>query len=448
MSDTPDPLRMRMLDWLYGLQRFGVKLGLDSIRALLELVGHPESAPRSVLVGGTNGKGSVAAMLHAILGAMGVPAGMFTSPHLVEPTERIRLPQGDIGPAELDERLDSLRALIERALADGRLEAHPSFFEVITATALDTFRAHGLRAAVLEVGLGGRLDATNAVPADLAVITSVDLDHTKTLGSTIGAIAAEKGGIIKPGRPVVCGAVRQPALHALRAIAERRGAAWIDARRAVRFVAEAPGGALTFETDRARYEELRLALGGRHQIDNARIALAAWEELAPLVGAPIDPGLVRRGFAATDWPGRLDWRHPPGGPALLLDGAHNPQGARTLATELARLGGAAPVTVFGVMQGKLVEPMLASLGPHVGRWVVTRPDVQRAADSAELAARILATLGPVALDERPRPAEALAHARRLAAERGTFVLVTGSLYLVGEILGLLRGGSAAGPVSM
>jgi dihydrofolate synthase/folylpolyglutamate synthase len=301
---------------------------------------------------------------------------------------------------------------------------------------------------VLEVGLGGRLDATNAVEADLAVITGVDLDHTKTLGSTMGSIAFEKGGIIKSGRPVVSGVVRQPALRVLRALARERAAAWIDARQAVRFTAESADAGLTFETDLARYDGLRLALAGRHQIDNARIALAAWERLAARLDVPVDPGVVRRGLAATRWPGRLDWRRDGTGPALLLDGAHNPQGARALAAELSRIGGGPPVVVFAAMEGKLLQPMLAALAPHVGAWVVTRPGVERALDTSELGRTIRETLGEVAIDERRSPVEALDHARRLAASRGSFVLVTGSLYLVGEVLGLLRGGGGAGPVSM
>ena len=186
---------MESVRWLYDLQHFGVKLGLENIRALLGVLDHPERAYPSVIVAGTNGKGSVAAMLHAMLGAAGVRAGLFTSPHLVRPNERIRIADRDIDDDEFDRLLRRIRRRIEDGLAGGDIEVHPSFFEVITATALEAFRDNELRAAVLEVGLGGRLDATNAVSSDLSVIVNIDLDHVKSLGPTIEQIAGEKAGV-------------------------------------------------------------------------------------------------------------------------------------------------------------------------------------------------------------------------------------------------------------
>ena len=183
-----------MVQWLYGLQHFGIKLGLDNIRALLGILDHPERRYASAHIAGTNGKGSVAAMIDGMLGASGVASGLFTSPHLVRPNERIRLAGSDIEDGELERRLAEMRSIIEQGLEDGRLGVHPSFFEVITATALRAFADHGLQAAVLEVGLGGRLDATNAVEAEVAVIVSIGLDHTKTLGPTLEKIAREGMG--------------------------------------------------------------------------------------------------------------------------------------------------------------------------------------------------------------------------------------------------------------
>ncbi len=230
-----------MIEWLYGLQHFGVKLGLENIRGLLRVLGSPQQGFRSIHVAGTNGKGSVGAMIDALLGAAGVRAGLFTSPHLVRPHERIRVSGQDIDDGELQVRLASMRERIGKAIGAGELEAHPSFFEVITATALQCFAEHELEAAVLEVGLGGRLDATNAVDADVGVVVSIGKDHTKTLGATLECITRENAGIIKEVMPVVSGVVQQVAIDVLREICRERGAELIDARCATRLVAEEAG---------------------------------------------------------------------------------------------------------------------------------------------------------------------------------------------------------------
>jgi dihydrofolate synthase/folylpolyglutamate synthase len=403
-----------MIDWLYDLQHFGIKLGLDNIRAMLEILGRPQDAFRSIHVGGTNGKGSVASMLHAMLEAEGLGAGMFTSPHLVRPNERIRLRHEDIGDDELERRLAAMRDRIERATADGTLEHPPSFFEVIAATALDAFRDHGLDAAVLEVGLGGRLDATNAVDCDVSVIVSVDLDHTKSLGPTLDRIAYEKSGIIKPGRPCVSGVVRQKAVDVVRETCRERGAPFVDARTAVRLVSEDRGG-FTLETDRQRYPDLRPALAGRHQIDNARVALAAFETFADSGGFAPCPDRVREALASVRWPGRLQWIRGEGDVDMLL------------------------------MHGKLLDRMIEPIAPLVDRMVVTRPDVRRAADPDEVATIARSHLSDV--EVVAAPAEALERARELV-QPGQYLLITGSLYLLGQILCLLPGRAAPGPVSM
>jgi dihydrofolate synthase/folylpolyglutamate synthase len=435
-----------MIGWLYGLQHFGVKLGLDNIRTLLDLLGRPERAYASAIVGGTNGKGSVAAMLHAMLETAGVRAGLYTSPHLVRPNERIRIGASDVGDEELSRRLAEMRQRIEAGLAGGTLEAHPSFFEVLTAVALEAFAAHALRAAVLEVGLGGRLDATNAVEADVAVIVGVDLDHTKTLGDTVAQIAAEKAGIVKPGRPVVSGIVRQRAIDVLERTCRERGSPLVDARTAVRLVAER-GDRIDLASCTRRYDDLHLALEGRHQIDNARVAIAAFEALAPRLGVEPSPAAVREALSSVRWPGRLHWvRHAPLEADLLLDGAHNPAGMCALASYLARRRAPRPVAVFGVMNDKLVPEMLALLAPWVEATVITRPAVERAADP-DLVATQARAAGMARVETIDCPSRALAHACGLA-RGGSFILVTGSLYLVGQILGFLEGRLAPGPVSM
>lgn len=437
------PVLAPEIAWLYGLQHFGVKLGLESIRALLRELGHPETAYPSILVAGTNGKGSVSALLHSMLQAAGVHTGLFTSPHLVHPAERIRIGRADIDPADLARRLGRMRAAIEAARAGGRLAVQPSFFEVITATALLAFAEAGVRSAVLEVGLGGRLDATNAVDADVSVVVSVDLDHMESLGPTIEKIAAEKAGIVKAGKPVVSGVVRQQALSVLHRVCRERKARLIDARTAVRLEA-APGEALCFGTADRTYPDLRLGLAGRHQIDNARVALCALEAFAGRAGFRPSAEAVRHGLAEVRWPGRLQWIEPPGGPALLLDGAHNPSGARSLAGYLSALRREPPVLLFGAMRDKPADEILALIGPRVHAAVLTRPPVARAAEPAELApvaSRFVSTV-----EVHTEPATGLARAREMAGSE-RFVLVTGSLYLIGSVLAALGDPEAPGPVA-
>jgi dihydrofolate synthase/folylpolyglutamate synthase len=433
------------IEWLYGLQHFGIKLGLENISALLTLLDHPERGYRSLHVAGTNGKGSVAAMVDGLLRASGVRAGLFTSPHLVRPNERIRIAGEDIASAELHTRLAAMRKTIEAAKADGRLEAHPSFFEVVTATALQAFGEHSLEAAVLEVGLGGRLDATNAVAADVGAIVSIAHDHTKSLGPTLEKISAEKAGIVKPGMPVVSGVVQQCAIDVIRGICRERGAQWIDARLAVRLIDDGPDG-FTLSTARNVYPGLKLALAGRHQIDNARIALASFEILMERLGRSLEPEAVRDGLASVRWAGRLQRVDPGDGrPGLLLDGAHNPAGIDALARYLELSSGPKPVLLFGATSGKPLEKLLGPLSSVVDCAVITRPQVERGLDAEEVAAVARERIEHV--EVAAEPTRALEVACELAAP-DRFVLVAGSLYLVGQILGLLTPEEIPGPVAM
>ena len=434
------------IEWLYGLQHFGMKLGLENIHALVDELGRPQTSYRNVHVAGTNGKGSVAATIDALLGAAGIRSGLFTSPHLVHPGERVRILGRDIRSEELHERLGRMRVLVESRVASGRLEAHPSFFEVMTAVALEAFRDHAIEAAVLEVGLGGRLDATNAVDAEVGVIVGISLDHTKTLGTTLEAIAAEKAGIVKPGMTLVHGAVQQRVADVVRRACDSRGARRIDARAAVSFVGE-DGSGLTLRTTRGEYPGLRLALAGRHQIDNARIALAAFEEIMERLGRAPDPDRVREGLASVRWPGRLQWIAPADGlPGLLLDGAHNPAGVEALVRHLAASGHEAPVLLFGATSGRPLDELLEPLSRVVRGAVITAPAVDRRVEPEEAAVVARRWIDPVRVEADP--ARALAVAREMARAGGSCVLVTGSLYLVGSVLGLLSREEVPGPVAM
>jgi len=417
---TNDPIA-----WLYGLQSHGVKLGLDGIRALLTLLDHPEHAYPSTLVGGTNGKGSVSAMLDAMLAASGRRTGLYTSPHLVRPNERIRISGEDVSDSEFHRVLGVVRAACERGLAGGQLGAHPSFFEVMTAAALCAFRDAGVDAAVLEVGLGGRLDATNATEPLVSAIVTVSLDHLETLGTTLEAIALEKAGIVRAGRPLVSGVVRRDVVAVLRARCDALGATWIDARET-----QLPSG-------------VRLSLDGTHQRDNARVAVATFQAFVRELGHAPDPRAMRQGLETARWPGRLQLIS--GAPSILLDGAHNVAGAEALAAHLALRGGPKPVLLFAAMADKDLAGILLPLVPHVASVVATQPGVTRAADSKDVAAAAREHGLPAGAE--PNPARALEKARALAGPGG-LVLVAGSLYLVGAVMAVLEGGAPPGLVSM
>jgi dihydrofolate synthase/folylpolyglutamate synthase len=436
--------RSAPVQWLYDLQHFGIKLGLDNIRTLLELLDRPQRSYRTVIVGGTNGKGSVVATLAAMLDAHDRPAGMFTSPHLVHPQERIRLAGRDITTVELDERLIAMRTLLERYAREVDAGFHPSFFEVMTATALTAFRDHELATAVLEVGLGGRLDATNAVEADLSAIVTVDYDHMKTLGPSIEQIAREKAGIVKEGRPVVT-AVRRPIARAvIEEVCKQRKA---PLTHALETTSLKPTGEATCEltTPVGVYSDLPLVLPGRHQQENLRTALVILETLLALDRERPDPNAVRDGLANVRWAGRLDWRKGP--PRMLFDAAHNAEGARLLAEYLDRLDPKPRrgVWLFGAMKGKQFDEILEPLRPFIDHVIQTSPNVARAADADELEAAVASHFA--SYERIDDPAAAWAAAKSAVPEDG-FLLIAGSLYLVGEIMGIDSTDPVPGPVSM
>jgi len=437
-----DPL----VAWLYSLRGGGIKWDLDTALGFVRFLGEPQRRFRSVHVAGTNGKGSVAAMLHAIAGASGLHAGLNTSPHLVRPEERIRLGDDDIDPARFRSLIARLRDEAGRALAEGAVPRHPSFFEMMTAAAFVAFAEDRVDLAVVETGLGGRLDATNVLRPELAVITSIARDHTRTLGRTLREIAREKAGIVKPGVPVLVGLVPRRVEDVFREVARERGAPLHVARDEVRLSLR-PDGSFTVTTPRRRYPGLRVALPGRHQARNAALAVRAAELLGER-GVPIDdPDAIRRGLAAVRWPGRL--QRVAGDPPVLLDAAHNVAGVRALAAALAAEDRRATeearprVLLFAATGGRDGGRMIALLAPAVREVVVTHPGVPQGNAPEEVAAeaerRLRASGSDVPLAVEPDPARALERARTRARVLGGEVLVAGSLYLVGTVLGVLGG---------
>ncbi len=428
-----------LLDWLYGLKGPSLKWDLDTAHALNAACGHPDRAFRSLHVAGTNGKGSVAAMVHAIATAGGIRAGLYTSPHLVRPEERIRVGPEDIDPGSLRALIARLRELSAREEAGGVLPRTPSFFEIMTAAAFLAFAEGRVGFAAIECGLGGRLDATNVIHPMAAVVTTVGIDHAQILGPTLAEIAREKAGIVKPGVPVLVGWLPKEALAAVTSRARRLGAPLAEAARELS-IEEEPGGTFRVDTPERTYAGLSCPLGGAHQRRNAALAIRALE-LCRARGLALPAEAVREGLAGVRWPGRLE-RIARGGeePAHLLDAAHNAEGAAVLAAWLAECdgtdGGRPRVAVFGLTEGRSAAEIAVPLAGAVDAWVVTRPVIDKAIEPAVVAEQ-LAQLGIGPVEVVPAPEEALERARaRLAGlspgRGGGEVMVTGSLYLVGD----------------
>jgi dihydrofolate synthase/folylpolyglutamate synthase len=429
--------------------RLGISLGLARIEALLEELDHPERRLHGALVAGTNGKGSVVALARSVLQAAGLRIGTMPKPHLVSYRERIAIDGRPISRERFAAALAAVTPAIERVTE--RL-GPPTEFEALTAAAFAELAGAEIDLALVEVGLGGRLDATNVLDAGVAVVTNVQHDHERLLGSTLAAIGAEKAAIIKPGDLAVTGAGGR----GLAPILARCSAVGAPLRRAGRgqpydvtlrdagwdgIVADAarPGGPLG---------GLRIGLLGSHQAANAAVALALLDavvEDAGRRGTPLDldEGAIREGFAAARWPGRLELLRETSVGSVLLDGAHNPAGARALARALGELGMRRFPLVFGAMRGKRVAAVLRALAPLEPQPIFTRVDDPGAIAPDELLRRWRrAGAGPARTVDTPE--SALRQAAALRSDPGQPVVVAGSLYLVGAVRGILRGEEADG----
>lgn len=417
-------------EYLASLEQFGIKLGLATVAALCEALGHPERLLPSMLIAGTNGKGSVAAFADEALRAAGYRVGRYTSPHLIRLEERFHVDGGPVEPDRLDAALEDIRAAAEDLRRRGAIEAYPTYFEVTTTAAFLLFARARVDAAVLEVGLGGRFDATNVVTPLASAITSIAYDHERHLGSTLAAIAGEKAGIVKPGVPTIVGDLPPEAHAVVAGTCRRRQAPLIDAFEGTRLEATTRGGRTTIRlrTPSFDYGELRLALAGDHQAGNAVVAARLLEAVRLERGA-LPASAIRIGLESARWPGRLDLRRLPGGRSVLVDGAHNPEGARAFARYVAgEYAGGLPV-VFGAMADKDVRGMIAALAP-VGRpLVLTRaPGGDRAASIEALLAA--AREAGVSATAEPDVQRALERAWSAAPA----IAVAGSLYLAGAVL--------------
>jgi dihydrofolate synthase/folylpolyglutamate synthase len=397
------------------------KLGLERIGILLEALGSPQQAFRIVHVAGTNGKGSTCATIESGLRAAGYRMGLFTSPHLAEPTERIRVAGEPVDAGRFAAAFEQVHACAETLLREERIDLHPTYFESVTAMALVVFRDCGVEYAVLEVGLGGRLDATNVVTPELCVVTPVDFDHEAYLGNSLESIAGEKAGILKPGVPAVFARQRPEVEGVLEA---RAAALGVRVTRTSEVMIS--GVTLHVRGSDFLWDGLCLScpLAGEHQVENARTAIAALRELG------VAPETIRQGIAATQWPGRLE--RVGENPEIILDGAHNPASARALAEYLDRFYEPRRVwLIYGAMRDKAVEEMAAILFPRAAHVIVTAPAQARALRPESI--RDLADHDCIEVAADIRAALALAG----GAAREDAIFVTGSLFLVGEARALL-----------
>ncbi len=423
-----------MLDRLFALETFGIKLGLDNITRLCAALDHPERAFASLHVAGTNGKGSVTAMAHAALVAAGIRAGRYISPHLVDLSERFVIDDAPVDATELQRAAEDVLDRAEQLIATGELPVHPTFFEATTAIAFELFRRAGVEVAVIEVGLGGRFDSTNVITPIAGAITSIGFDHQQHLGDTIEAIAFEKAGIIKPGMDLVVGPMPGEASAVIARVAAEQGARLSDAVADARVMGnEAESGPLTIETPEARYGPLSLALRGKHQIGNAQVAIRLLEA-ARRHGVTVPTEAIERGLTEVDWPGRLELIRFEDGRAVLLDAAHNVDGARALAAYLQSRHPERPGLVIGVMRDKDIEGIVAALLPCVSSVVATAAPTSRAIPARDLAARISAMGTRIPVRTEVDPGAAVEHALNSNAT----VCVAGSIFLVGAVRDALR----------
>ncbi len=415
------------LEQLYGLERIGIKLGLDSIRKLLSLLGDPQRGLKAVHVTGTNGKGSVSACVASVLRAAGFRVGLYTSPHLVRFNERIRVDGGEIPDQDVLRLWTGMQPAIEAMVAE-RSIYRPTFFEVTTALALEYFRERAVDLAVVEVGMGGRMDATNVVDGLVSVITRVGLEHTEHLGRTVDRIAREKSGIIKPTSRAVT--VEQEALPAIEAWCREVRAPLTVVGRGV--VAERISQDLEGQTIRVRGEfgelVVRTPLLGSFQVENIGIAVAAAAELRK-IGIAVPDRAIVDGIAATRWPARMQVLRKE--PLVLVDGAHNGPAAEALSAAYAELfPGRKCLLVAGVLSDKDLPRFAGALGPLAKHLYACRPKSHRAYAPEEVAS---AFRGFAPADIVPTVDAAIDAALR-AATSEDIVLIAGSIYTAGEAL--------------
>ena len=408
-----------ILNWLYQLRGGAIDLRLDRMERALAIFGHPEKQFSSFHIAGTNGKGSVSAILHRILCLSGYRTGLYTSPHLVSFTERIKIGDREILPDEVTELAEEIRDRIEQA------DILLTYFEFVTVLAFVYFARQHIEVGVIEVGLGGRLDATNLVQPLVSAITTISRDHEAYLGSDLRSIASEKAGIIKPGIPVACGALPDEAIETIRAIA--------DERRAPTYFLGSQFNFALKNDDRFDYNglqqsfaDLSVALRGRHQVANAAVALCALELAQGRLA--VDAAAIRDGLRSVQWPGRFEVMCET--PTVILDGAHNGEGAKALVEVLGRFKHGRKVKfLFACMEDKDWRLILDTLAAVADEFVFTRVNIPRCADPHGFANYLAGRFPCQVIDDSPAAFRMLAN----SARADDLIMVAGSLYLLGEV---------------
>jgi dihydrofolate synthase / folylpolyglutamate synthase len=434
------------LERLFALEQFGIKLGLDNIRAILAALGNPERTYRTIHIGGTNGKGSVAAMVERGLRAAGLKTGRYTSPHLDRIEERVAIGGQTVDRETFEsvtaDVLDVVESLGEGGRAgEGGLGVPPTFFEVSTAVAFEIFKRAAVDVAVVEVGLGGRFDATNVLTPTITAITTIAFDHERHLGNTLEQIAFEKAGIAKPGVPLVIGRLPMEAASQIAKVAREVDAPIVDAHA---------------RPADHRYASLNLALPGRHQLENAAVAVSILEQWSLLV-SHVSTRAIVTGLTDCEWPARLEWlRVPlesrsersaterpgqdrPEYGELLIDAAHNPAGAAALASYLQDTGAEKMPIVLAAMADKDANSVIAALAPVASAFIATTVPHARARSADQLAAEIRQQLPLLPVESIASPDEAVAHAFQLLAHRrlggggSRRAVACGSIYMIGPL---------------
>lgn len=420
-----------------GHETLAIKLGLRNIELLLGALGNPERAYSSVQIAGTNGKGSTAVVLDSICRNTGTHTGLYTSPHLVSITERIRIDGADIQEDVFARHATSVRNAAETLLAQGQIQALPTFFEQVTAIALLAFKEANVDVAILETGLGGRLDATTAAGARIVAITQIAMDHEEYLGNSLSSIASEKAAIIRPSISAVIVADHQPseALAAIKQQCEDNKIRPAINECAVEVKDVADGRfCVTFKTPTSVYDEIWLGLRGEHQIDNVAVAIQLAEIVSRSVSQPLTKRAVEDGVASARHAGRLEQIRAT--PEFLLDGAHNPAGASALRQHLERFVKQPITMIFGAMRDKQLNAIGDLLFPIANLLVLTSINNPRTADVVVLQEHARHHLSPAQITLAGSSAEALQLASNKTPENG-LICVTGSLYLIGEVRPLI-----------
>ena len=425
---------IQALDYIHGTWKFGTKLGLENISYLLQLLGNPHRKPRCIHIAGTNGKGSVAAMVASILEKAGYKTGLFISPYLEDFRERIQINRNYIPKDDLTRLTNAVKQKVEQMLAEGR--PHPTEFEVVTAIGFCYFAEQNVDYAVIEVGLGGRLDSTNVIDPLVSVITSVDYDHKDILGDTLAQIAYEKAGIIKPGRPVVVYPQQDEAMDVIKQVCQQRQSSLIEVSYSdIEAIDDSIDGQhFNYNKGKWTFNRLYIPLLGKHQLMNAATAITAVLVLREYMGVAISDKAIPEGLSVTEWPGRLELVHRQ--PYVLLDGAHNPQGAQSLADAIKNyFPHNRVIMVLGILADKDVNAILEVLVPLAAYIITTRPDSPRAME----AERLLLLVKEMNVQGQAIDSIECAVKTSLdMAEPDDLVVISGSLYLIGRVRTYLK----------